>query len=478
MNQAQAVEATTAQSAPARPEASGFPVSWLEYLHCPYCGSDLHLAQVIGRSNEYVFDAIVQCDCYRYPLLHGILVLRQEGLVRTGDFDAAVQHLQRGHAQQALSTAVHAEPDAPWGRSLRRLGRLGVPLTRRWAEKRKAARLCATLLAEKGGVVDVVHRLRHFAFADYLTQRYTNPSFVAALPLLMLCKNLLHWGEKHRVLDLGCGAGHSSFLLQALFPELQVVAVDLDFTNLYMARRYMMSKGVCLCLDAQVPLPFNDDFFQAVFCLDAFHYMNSKQAVVSELDRCVEDHGLWLFPHLHNALQVNPTPGVPLRPSGYQELFKIREGRMYSEATILNDFMRGQMLDLSKTSHQVDLRQAHALSFVGGDRPGLWGVHEDLGEILLQGQSPLAINPIYKTKVRDGAVELHMQWPNGLLAGECAEAEEYLVKDCAVDLQALREALAGELNPSNKSTVKQMLEALELVRLPPSYGLSQDRCLA
>jgi SAM-dependent methyltransferase len=174
-------------------------------------------------------------------------------------------------------------------------------------------------------------------YADYLYFRHANNSFMAAAILICLLRTLLpplksasndRQQGPRRVLDLSCGISHSSYLISTLFPSFQVIGVDWDFANLRLAKRYLCQTGTFICLDAELPLPFSDQSFAACLALDGLHYIRSKVALLSELDRVLDPQALWLFPHLHNALQPNPAPGVPVAPEEWARLLSFLPHRI------------------------------------------------------------------------------------------------------------------------------------------------------
>ena len=151
-----------------------------------------------------------------------------------------------------------------------------------------------------------------------------------------------------------------------------MIATDHDFVNLYLARRHMIPDTPCICLDAELPLPFGDRFFDSVLCLDGLHYVRSKRALLKELDRSVEETGIWLFPHMHNALATNVSPGVPLRPGDYQRCFDFLPSRLCIESEILQDFMKHQTIDLTESRFAEQLDRVPVLSLVASRNTDIW----------------------------------------------------------------------------------------------------------
>ena len=93
------------------------------------------------------------------------------------------------------------------------------------------------------------------------------------LAVRMIRRLRLAGGE--RVLDLGCGQGATSVFL-AKECAAAVVAVDLWVSSTKLHRRFQRDAVnhavVPLNLDITGRLPFAEDYFDAIFCMDSIHY--------------------------------------------------------------------------------------------------------------------------------------------------------------------------------------------------------------
>ena len=95
-----------------------------------------------------------------------------------------------------------------------------------------------------------------------------------------------------RVLDLGCGKGISSIFLAREF-AVEVWAVDLWIdatTNWHRIRGQADARIVPLQADARA-LPFAHDFFDAIICVDAYHYFGTDDLALESLSRFVRPGG-------------------------------------------------------------------------------------------------------------------------------------------------------------------------------------------
>ena len=96
-----------------------------------------------------------------------------------------------------------------------------------------------------------------------------------------------------RVLDLGCGRASTSIFLRREF-GVQVWAVDLWFSaseNIQRIRDAGVEEGVFpIHADAR-SLPFADEFFDAIVCIDSFYYYGTDDLYLNYLARFVKPGG-------------------------------------------------------------------------------------------------------------------------------------------------------------------------------------------
>jgi SAM-dependent methyltransferase len=108
-----------------------------------------------------------------------------------------------------------------------------------------------------------------------------------------MCRGLeLTMGD--RVLDLGCGRGDSSVFLARMFGA-RVAAADLWVSPAELAakfdRRGVGDVVMPLQLDARSPLPFADEYFDAVFCMQAFYAFGTTQRGLTRILRHLRPGG-------------------------------------------------------------------------------------------------------------------------------------------------------------------------------------------
>jgi SAM-dependent methyltransferase len=389
--------------------------------------------------------------------------------------------IERGSHTEALEVGIMAlEPEntrTRWRRGLDICEMLRFPFSTR-LRRREGQILRATIMNGENTFGDVIRRLRSPAFADYLVVRQANPSFLAGVALMMLLRPVVDAHAGHlgpcarptapRVLDLGCGTAQASFLMTQLYPEISVVACDHDFLNLLIASRYIVPNADFVCTDGEAPLPFARESFDAVFCLDAFHYIRSKAALAREMMKVVARDGLILLPHLHNARESNPTPGVPLTADAYARCFEPANARLFSEPILLDQLCRKHTIDLRNGTNASELAAANAFALVATHREDVWGPYP-IRRTLMRSDRNLTLNPIYRTERNGDLVQLVRHWPNDALAMECRQSDALLPPKVTLKREFLTRTLQRMNTPEDRPILELLAESFVFIHLPNHY---------
>lgn len=95
------------------------------------------------------------------------------------------------------------------------------------------------------------------------------------------------------LLDIGCGTGEFEVCLSKLHPEIRVVAIDNSAKMLEQSRRklYGDSRVSFLQADANHPLPFPDNTFDAVVSNNVLHYFSQPLQTFQEMRRVLKSGG-------------------------------------------------------------------------------------------------------------------------------------------------------------------------------------------
>ena len=154
--------------------------------------------------------------------------------------------------------------------------------------------------------------------------------------------------------------------------------------------------------------------------------MLSKVAFLAELDRVLCEGAVWMFPHLHNALQANPACGVPLSPRGWDQLLDFAPHRIVSEPSLLHDFVVDDACDLSRQQGEDALDICAALGSVISRSDGLWRRFDGLSSALAANLETFDWNPIWKFEHANGRIKARPGWPTEAMRDECVASFDVL----------------------------------------------------
>jgi SAM-dependent methyltransferase len=120
--------------------------------------------------------------------------------------------------------------------------------------------------------------------------------------------------EKGRTLDVGCGDGTIAAALEAPL----VIGFDVS----HRCARLGVARGVpSLVADATEALPFGDETFDTVYCVDVLHHLEGKWApLLIEVRRVLRARGTLVIvePDARNPfVRITQAPGSPLRVAPY-----------------------------------------------------------------------------------------------------------------------------------------------------------------
>lgn len=106
-----------------------------------------------------------------------------------------------------------------------------------------------------------------------------------------------------RVLDVGCGGGYTcEFLAQR---RARVTGMDQSAACIEVAKSHAEEMG--LTIDYHVglgeTLPFEDDSFDVVVCVDVLEHVQSVAATVTEISRVMQPGGLFCFDTINRTWQ-------------------------------------------------------------------------------------------------------------------------------------------------------------------------------
>jgi SAM-dependent methyltransferase len=371
-----------------------------ELFACPTCRNAL--------SRE--FDSL-RCACASYPVVEGIPIFTSWAKNRA----FTLEELLARHLPPAEGFAAKV---------LRRL----APGT---------GRIHSAVTNREATFLDLAAALGRTGDLDYFRYRFSDLSYLSTAALL----TPLDHGP---VLDLGCGAGHLVHALSRRIPRGIIVGLDLNFTLLYLAKRYLAPAALFVCADASAPLPFRDAAFEAALCADTFNYLPDRATAARELLRVAR--GPILMSRLADPAFQGRGSLEPLEPAAYLALFASRAPRLHRDRELLESFLKTRSLDLTRTHASRD----EVLTLTAGVEAKAWPG----ADYFVSGSQ---LNPIYETREEGGSIHLRRRFISERYSETYRAFDEFLPETLTVT----REQIA--------SGDPELVRKFVLLDLPPNY---------
>lgn len=129
------------------------------------------------------------------------------------------------------------------------------------------------------------------------------------------------------LLDLGCGPGLLLETLAAQYPELRLSGLDIAPEMIRVAKARLDGKADLRLGDSE-ELPWSDESFDYVFCVDSFHHYPNPERVLTEIGRVLKRNGEFVL--------ADPTAPAPFRSVLNHLIRFLRRGdvRMYDQREI------------------------------------------------------------------------------------------------------------------------------------------------
>lgn len=463
--------------------------SLLRLLHCPYCGEEIKLSRIVKGSETELIHGLLTCTgCVAsFPVVGGIPILfiddkrvdvgaptREFILVKGPRVRRLVDMLERGFGDEAFEallvppTGRLRHPVFKWLESIPALGRAAPPLERRFARlaRRTWRKGLLQRLHDPDGRTTATTVLETFyktrfpqELGNYFLFRFGQPRYLVALSLARLLP--INEGP---ILDLACGIGQITHYLQSRNPDREVIGIDRNYFELYVAKRFVAPSAEFICYSADQRLPFRDDCFSGAFCSDAFHYFLRRSLAAGEIRRTIRPDGVVVLTRIGNRL-VAPNEGYELTPSGYARLFEGIPTRMASEGQLLDRYVKGEGPELEDPPDLPALSERKWLSLVASNRASVLVDHPSLEE-WPHAAGNLRVNPLYVVVSSDrNEIEFERRFPSEHYADEDRAMLAYSTPRFRTPLSTLDAIHRGERTPEVEELLRQFL----LIGMPARF---------
>lgn len=362
----------------------------LRLLRCPATGAELGFE---GRSDTL---GLLVGGNGPYPVLLGVPRIVDDALraplvalIRAGR-QAEAERLAMQWPSRRLASRVRRRATLELARLVGGSARLAAPVARLSEGDR--------LLRDAPSLAALVRANTDPLIAEWLMHRFCARTF---LPLVALSQAL---GPADRVLEVGSGIGHSSFVLSRRVPAGNILGLDNVFAHLVLARRWNTPGAVFVCADVEAPLPLVAGCFDAVVMSDTFHFVRAQERLAAETARVLSADGQVILSRIHNAELPDDYPGQARRVEEYEALFAAFAPRLIRNDRLLDALLGTGCVALDDPALVQDVRAAASLSLIG--RRGRAGapVVAQPWRGVAQHRTRLVVNPLLD---RSGAQPLH-----------------------------------------------------------------------
>jgi len=362
--------------------------SFIKDLICPFCGSGLGLDEVYEADQEEVFYGVVRCSCSLFPIINGILVLRESSIS-----DRVIQKLKQGRMQEAVVVLTGSDFLARIGRFLKFEQNKLFNWFRTTYERRQSRNFSAKI--SRNDFIRTIRTLKWGIWGEYVINRFVSDSYIGALPILAIIAE-----DTERLLDIACGLGHLSYYIRIKNPKCQITCLDRNFISLFLSQIFFDLKANHINLELNFPLPFKKEYFSSVICSDALHYFYSKRLFAQEVNRILKKDGISGLIHLHNA-RVHTGKGKPLKAEEYTVLFE-EDGwhmNLLPEKELIRNMLWRNCISFPSLFPLEDIRNSLNISLIlAKDKNWLKKNIKPDDIVFLSNQTSLMFNPLYQVQ--------------------------------------------------------------------------------
>ena len=265
------------------------------------------LSPTNGRVLQPAGDHLLDDGERRWPVVDGIAYLRPKESLRAAAVEAIAENDIAGARLLLLRDQDDFSPTAPPS-----LDQLDTLLNGRETSLRAAMRL-----------------LNYGPVGDYFAYRWCSPTFASGLRMLEL--SVPAGGA---VIEYACGIGH--FLRELELAGHAVAGVDVVFSKLWLARRFLGVRGPLVCGDVERGPVLRPAGSCTAFCHDAFYFLRDKAAVLHHLRTVAGPAGRIALGHVHTDRDAHRA-GHALSVDDYREL---TAATIWDDASVADAYYR------------------------------------------------------------------------------------------------------------------------------------------
>jgi SAM-dependent methyltransferase len=399
----------------------------LKITVCPACGERFKITEVYAEDEDSLKYAVTKCCCSNYPIVDGIFFYRPGGYSR-----AEIKGLYLDEPDKALFTLLYRElyGQVCLFRKLSVLHKLDWVISKnRWRQL-----ISGYINGNEDSVFNLIHHWGDQDWENYLKYRISSPTYQVLSHYLHSLS--LSECRTPYIIDLCSGLGHFSSLVGCFFPNHRVINADFSFFNLYFSLKYVAPEADCVLLDANSQLPFMDHSFSFMVHVDSFHYIRNKRMLSKEMMRVVENNGIILLAHLHNSLANHISPGLPLSPGEYLELFSNREASLYDEEELFREVNRGSFVDMDHNGSDNNIDTIREMLLLIGSRNLFVDRKQSPVKSINPHRVKLSLNPLFRFERCRETLQLRRAFPSKKYQIEYKILVDFLPEEITINLKS------------------------------------------
>ena len=267
-------------------------------LQCPLCYGSFKIGTVWQKDGKRIVFGSVVCHCDEFPIVEGILYLFKPlnrqilDSLRQKDFTAALL--------LSLTQKKKFHPEGVWMKQSKPLlSRILAPHLLQKIGKANCARLLSLYLPK--------HLVRY-----YFTRDEWQDSLAIHFPLAAL---LARPQRRRKILWLDVGSGIVNYFaeMQLAYPQLSIISMDSNFSNLFLSQVFYAGKNVVrICADAHFLRLVQPHSLDVITVIDTLQSLQApvpvlQQAASSEL---LKSNGVLFVSGLQEHLFVERDWGI------------------------------------------------------------------------------------------------------------------------------------------------------------------------